>query len=86
MMRKLDAVAEDRKHIRCDHTNHFDFSRQGRKEFDGFPRDVVEVETFQFKGHFFQQTAHPPNDFGGAPVILQNILHDILQFSDIGVR
>ena len=49
---KLDAVAEDRKRIRCDHANQFDLSSNGerRKKFDGFPRDVVEVETFQLEG------------------------------------
>src|SRR5258706_14360244 len=49
---KLDAVAEDRKRILCDQTQQFDLScdSQRRKKFDGFPRDVVEVETFQFEG------------------------------------
>ena len=60
-------------------TNQFDLSSNGkrRKKFDGFPNNVVEVEIFQFKRCFFQQAAHPPDDFGGAPVILQNIVHDI---------
>ena len=72
---KLDAVAEDRKRIRCDHTSQFDFSSNGqrRKKFDGFPHDFVEVEIFQFKGCLFQKAAHSPDDFAGAPVILQNI-------------
>ena len=55
-----------------------------RKKFDCFPHDVVEVETFQFEGCLFQEAAHPPNDFGGAPVILQNIVHDFLEFNDVG--
>ena len=82
---KLDAVAEDRKRIRCDHTNQFDLSSNGNNKFDGLSNEVIEVEAFQFKGCFFQQTAHPPDDFTSAPVILHNILHNILQFSDVGV-
>ena len=85
---KLDAVAEDRKRIRCDHANQFDVSPDGqrRKKFDGVANEVIEVEIFQFEGCFFQQAAHSSNNFGGAPVILQNILHDILEFSDVGRR
>ena len=38
---------------------------------------------FLFERCLFQQAAHPPDDFGGAPVILQNIVHDILEFNDV---
>ena len=64
----------------------FDLSPDGqrRKKFDGFPREVIEVEIFQFEGCLFQEAAHPPDDFGGAPVIVQNIVHDFPEFSDIG--
>ena len=74
--------------FRCDPTNQFDFScdSQRRKKFDGFANEVVEVYIFHLKRRLFQQTAHPPNDFTGAPVILQNILHDILEFRDVGTR
>ena len=83
---KLNAVAEDRKRIRCDHTVQFDLSSDGerRKKSDRFPHNVIEVEIFQFEGRLFQQAAHPPDDFAGAPVILQNIIHDILEFNDVG--
>ena len=72
----------------CDHTGQFDLSSNGkrRKKFDRFANNVIEVEVFQFKRCFFQQAAHPPDDFGGAPVILQNIVHDIVEFSDVGAR
>ena len=43
---------------------------QRRKKFDGVPREVVEIETFQFEGCLFQEAAHPPDDFGGALVIM----------------
>ena len=53
---KLDAVAEDRKRIRCDHTNHFDFTANGMpKKSDGFLRDFVEVEFFSSNGAFFSR-------------------------------
>ena len=73
---------------RCDQTNQFDLSCNGqrRKKFDGFPNEVVEVDIFQFKRRFFQQAAHPPDDFAGAPVILQNIVHDLVQFRDVRAR
>ena len=85
---KLDAVAEDRKRVRCDRTCQFDLSSNGerRKKFDGFPRDLVEVDVFELERCLFQEAAHPPDDFGGAPVIKQNITHDFLEFSDIGAR
>ena len=61
-------------------TNQFDFSSNGqrRKKFDGISNNVVEVETFQFERCLFQQAAHPPDDFGGAPVILHNIAYDFV--------
>jgi hypothetical protein len=85
---KLDAVAKDRKLFRCYHANQFDVSSDGqrRKRFYAVPCDVVEVETFQFKGCLCQEALHPPHDFAGAPVILQNILHDILELRDVRAR
>jgi hypothetical protein len=65
----LNAGAEDRKRIRRDHTNQFDLSPNGKNKFDGLSNEVIEIEAFQFKGCFFQQTAHPPDDFTGAPVV-----------------
>ena len=83
---KLDAVAEDRKRIRCDHIDHFEFPANGkrRKKSDRLLHNFIEVELFQFERCLFQKAAHPPDDFGGAPVILQNIVHNILEFSDVG--
>ena len=85
---KLDAVAEDRKRIRRDHANHFDFSANGqrRKKFDGVSNKVIEVEVFQFERRLLQQAAHSSNNLAGPPVILQNIFHDIPEFSDVGLR
>ena len=69
-------------------TLQFDFpaDSQRRKKIDGFPRNFVEVEAFQFEGCLFQQAAHPPDDFAGALVVLQNIVHDFCEFVDVRVR
>src|ERR1700747_1008252 len=41
---------------------------------------------FQLKRCFFRQATQPPDDFGGAPIVFQNISDDILEFSDVGAR
>ena len=76
---KLNAVAEDRKRILCEQTGQFELSSNGKrgKKSKRFANNVIQVEVFQFKGCFFQQAAHPPDDLAGAPVIPQNIVHDI---------
>jgi len=52
--------------------------------FDGFPRNVVEVETSQFEGCLCQEALHPPDDLAGAPVIPHDIANDLVQFRDVG--
>ena len=85
---KLDAIADNRERGRRNQTGQFDFpsNSQCREKFDCFPHQFVEVDIFRFEGCLFQQAAHPPNDFAGAPVILQNIVHDIVEFLEVGVR
>ena len=85
---KLNAVAEDRKRVRCEHTDQFDLSsdRQRRKKFDSFPRNIVEVEIFQFERCLFQETAQPSDDFSGASVITENIVQDFAQLHDVRLR
>ena len=87
-MLKLDTVAEDRKRFGCGHSKQFAFSCDGqrRKKSDGVANEVVKVETFQFEGCLCQEAPHPPDDFAGASVILQNIFHDIVEFSDVRIR
>ena len=83
---ELNAVGEDRQRILCEQTGQFELLSNGkrRKECKRFANNVIQVDVFQFKGCFFQQAAHPPDDLTGAPVIPHNIVHDILEFNDIG--
>ena len=54
---KLDAVAEDRKRIRCDHADQFELSPNGksRKKSDRLLHNFIEVELFQFERRLFQK-------------------------------
>jgi len=85
---KLNAVAEDRKRFRCDRANQFQLSSDGkrRKKSERFADNVIQVEVFQFKGRLFQQAPHSPDDFAGAPVILQDIDNNLVQFRDVRAR
>ena len=85
---QLNAVAQDRKRVRCNRAQELDVAsdRQLRKKFDGFACEVVEVETFPFEWCLFQEAAHAPDDFGGAPVVVQDVADDFLEFGDIGAR
>ena len=67
----------------CDHTIQFDLSTNGKNKFDGLSNEVIEVEAFQFERYLFQQAAHPPDDFTGTPVVLQNIVHYLVQFGNV---
>ena len=71
---------------RCDHTNQFEFPANGkrRKKSDRLLHNFIEVELFLFERCSFQKGAHPPDDFGGALVIVQNIIHNFLEFNDVG--
>ena len=40
---------------------------------------------FQFERSLFQEAPHSPDHLAGTSIILQNIVHDILEFSDVGV-
>ena len=85
---KLNAVGADRQRILCEQTGQFELLSNGKrgKKCKRFANNVIEVDVSQFKGCFFQQAAHPPDDLAGAPVIPHNIVHDILEFNDIGER
>ena len=67
-------------------TVQFDFAGncQSRQKFDRFLHEFVEFEFLQFEGRLSQQATHPPNDFAGTPVIVDNIVNDIFELSDIG--
>ena len=82
---KLNAVAEDRKRIRCDHVSQFEFSSNGSAEKIRLVSRTRSLRSnFSVQRRLFQQAAHPPNDFAGAPVVLQNISQDFVQFLDVG--
>ena len=85
---KLNAVAEDRKRLRCDLTDQLDLSSSSerRKKSDSFPRKIVEVEILQLERRLFQEAAQPSDDLGGASIITENILQDFVQLDDIGLR
>src|SRR4029079_13926308 len=51
---------------------------------DRLLHNFIEVDLFLFKRCFSQKGAHSTDDFSGAPVIKQNIFHNILQFNNVG--
>ena len=65
-------------------SSNFRANGKRRKKSERFANNVIQVEVFQFKRCFFQQAAHPPDDFAGAPVILHDIIHNIFEFNDVG--
>src|SRR3954453_9693084 len=48
-----------------------------------FSHNLVEVGSFRIEGSLPQQAAHSPDDLAGAPIIMQNIAHDVPEFPDV---
>src|SRR3954453_13198062 len=51
-----------------------------------FSHNLVEVGSFRIEGSLPQQAAHSSDDLAGAPILVQNIAHDVPEFPDVRGR